>query len=81
MPWKSKRGRWNWRAFLTEDEAVTIRIADKQADQIEKMRRGWTERWGRKRSMIVNRAIQRAKYAASTHITGLHNAALDLPIL
>lgn len=64
MAWESKRGKWDWRAYLTEDEASVIRVADRQAEQIAKMQKQWGERWRLRRQLIVNRAIQRAKYDA-----------------
>lgn len=66
MTWKRKRRKWNWRAFLTADEASLIRASERQAEQIEKMQKEWNERWHDRRSLIVNRAIQRAKYDAAT---------------
>jgi len=29
MVWKTKRGKWDWRRFLTAEEASLIRAADR----------------------------------------------------
>lgn len=47
--------KWNWRDYLTADEAQTIANADEAKKQWEAL--------NKERAGIVNRAIQRAKYA------------------
>lgn len=47
--------KWNWRDYLTTDEAQAIARADEAKKQWEVL--------NKERAGIVNRAIQRAKYA------------------
>lgn len=63
--WKPKNAMWDWRAFLSADEAKIIERSDRSADRIDLARRLHEERFGRTRQLIVNRAIHRAKYAAA----------------
>ncbi len=60
MRFKPRAKKWNWKAYLTPDEAFTIKLCDEINADIAKMRKRpvMLERTG-----IVNRAIQRAKYA------------------
>ncbi len=54
--WTPRPRKWDWRAFLTEDEAAEVAAADKVKAE-----------WQRRQALcakIQNRAIQRAKYAA-----------------
>ena len=67
MAWKTQRGKWNWRAYLTEEEAKTVKEADEDRASIERLQKDWTRRHSLKRQMIVNRAIHRAKHAALSH--------------
>ncbi len=46
--------KWNWRAFLTEEEQAVLKLADGAKLQ-------WLQA-NRERAAITNRAIQRAKY-------------------
>lgn len=62
MAWKSKRGKWDWRAYLTPEEAVAIKSADADRAEIVRMEKAWRKKHGAARQMILNRAIQRAKY-------------------
>lgn len=64
MSWKPQREKWGWRKFLTLDEAKIIRASDDESAMVQKIQKQYAERWGRTRQLIVNRAIQRAKYAA-----------------
>lgn len=59
MVWKpAKRPKkYEWRNFLTAEEKATIAKADKLAAELRALR-GHT-------NLIMNRAIQRAKYEAS----------------
>lgn len=61
--WKPRDAMWDWRSFLTEDEAAIIARSDRSAERIERARKLHEERFGRARQLIVNRAIHRAKYA------------------
>jgi len=54
--WAKRPPRWNWRAYLTEDEAAIVA-------QSEKAKAEW-QRLQAQRAAIQNRAIQRAKYEA-----------------
>lgn len=65
MAWKPQPAKWNWRKFLTPDEASDIDRSDAEAAKIERARIEYATRWQRRRQLIVNRAIQRAKYAAA----------------
>lgn len=63
MAWKPKPPMWDWRAFLTADEAAIIAQSDIAVRQIEKLRVAYAKGLSTKRQVIVNRAIHRAKYA------------------
>lgn len=59
MVWKSKRtGGLPWRQYLTKDEARDLQQIEREAEQLDQTRRDLTAR----RNLIVNRAIQRARY-------------------
>lgn len=59
MAWKSKRdGGLPWRTFLTKEEARELAEIEREAENFDEGRRGLTAR----RNLIVNRAIQRARY-------------------
>lgn len=59
MVWKTKRvGGLPWRNFLTKDERQELSEIEREAEQIDTTRRDLTAR----RNIIVNRAIQRARY-------------------
>lgn len=60
MRWKPRAPKWNWKAYLTKEEAVVIRRADRAQARLKREAR----RWSARRLPIQNRAIQRAKYAA-----------------
>ena len=64
MAWKSVRKRWNWRAFLDPEEAEFIKEADTEALNIDKQRKAHAKKYGPARTLIVNRAVQRARFAA-----------------
>lgn len=54
--WTPRPRKWDWRAFLTEEEAVEVAAADRAKAE-----------WQHRQALcakIQNRAIQRAKYAA-----------------
>lgn len=55
--WSKPAAKWNWRAYLTEDEAAEVAAADKAKAKWQRLQAV--------RAGIQNRAIQRAKYAAS----------------
>ncbi len=56
--WTSTRPpKWDWRAFLTEDEAAQVEAADRARAEWQRLRAA--------KAFIQNRAIQRAKFAAS----------------
>lgn len=65
MNWKPKPEKWDWRKFLTSDEAAIVRASDDDAAAIERLRADYRKRWALRRQLIVNRAIQRAKYAST----------------
>jgi hypothetical protein len=65
MVWRSQRGKWDWRDYLTAPEGIFVRQADAEAEKITKARAEWDKKYGRERAKIVNRAIQRAKFAQS----------------
>lgn len=59
MAWKPKRtGGLPWRDYLTKEEASELREIENEAEQVDEVRRSLTAR----RNLIVNRAIQRARY-------------------
>ncbi|WP_454629695.1 hypothetical protein [Bradyrhizobium cenepequi] len=64
MTWITKRGKWNWRSFLTKEEADFMREADAEAKRIAVAQSAFQKKYGLQRMKTVNRAIQRAKYAA-----------------
>lgn len=64
MTWTSKRGKWDWRKYLTDEERAVIKASDELTAVIKKMRATHSTRYGRERTAIVNRAVQRAKHAA-----------------
>jgi hypothetical protein len=64
--WEPQPAMWDWRAFLTPDEARVIERSDRSLERIERARKLHEQRFGRNRQLIVNRAIHRAKYAALT---------------
>lgn len=55
--WSKRAPKWDWRHFLTEDEAAQVAAAEAAKAEWQRLQ---TVRAG-----IQNRAIQRAKYAAS----------------
>jgi hypothetical protein len=57
-----KRKKWNWRKFLTRDEAAFMRDADAGSAEVAKAQSAWNAKYQLERMKIVNRAIQRAKY-------------------
>lgn len=63
--WKPKADKWNWRAFLTEEEAAFITASDAAHAKIEKLRNDYNKKYAGERQQIVNRALHRAKYEAS----------------
>lgn len=65
MTWATKRKQWDWRSYLTAEEKSIVDRADAEASKIAKAREAWTKKYGRQRSLIVNRAVQRAKFEFS----------------
>ena len=60
MAWKSKRdGGIPWRDYLTKEEARDLAEIEREAKKIDDSRQNLTAR----RNLIVNRAIQRCRYA------------------
>lgn len=57
-----RRKKWNWRKFLTREEAAFMRAADSDAEIVAKVQSEWNAKYQRERIKIVNRAIHRAKY-------------------
>lgn len=64
MAWKPQRKKWDWRAFLTPQEAQIIADSDRAKRAIKVAQLEYGEKYQRDRMIIVNRAIQRAKYTA-----------------
>jgi hypothetical protein len=64
MTWKPKPDKWNWRAFLTPEEARFIKEADAAAKIVADAQSRWNKLYGLQRLHTVNRAVHRAKYAA-----------------
>lgn len=60
-PWKPRETKWDWRSFLTADEAATIAPLEAEAAKL----RARLSEIAAVRQPMQNRAIQRAKYAAS----------------
>jgi len=52
--WSPRAPLWPWRDFLTTDERAEIEAGDQAMAEAKRINRG--------RQLIVNRAIQRAKY-------------------
>lgn len=65
MAWKPRKKQWDWRAHLTADELAFIRASDRALVDLEKQHEAYRKTYMRKRQMIVNRAIQRAKYGCT----------------
>lgn len=59
MAWDKRPQKHSWRDYLTKEEAAELAEIDRDAEKIDLDRRHLTAR----RAMIVNRAIQRAKYS------------------
>lgn len=57
MTYKPRKAKWDWRSYLTLEEAATLQAADRAKAAWQKL--------NKERAGITNRAIQRAKYAAS----------------
>lgn len=55
--WKKREAKWPWRSFLTAEEKEIL-------DRADAAKAEWIN-LNRERAGITNRAIQRAKYAAS----------------
>ena len=64
MAWKSVKKRWNWRLFLEPAEAEFIKEADSATAALEKQKKSNAKKYGPKRKLIVNRAVQRSIVAA-----------------
>jgi hypothetical protein len=62
--WQPQPAKWDWRSFLSVEEAAVIARSDAALVRLEKARQRYEQRFGRERQLIVNRAIQRAKYDA-----------------
>lgn len=60
MAWKPQKKRdWPWREYLTKEEAAEMAEIDRKAAEAQAIRRDI----GPRRIVIVNRAINRCKYA------------------
>lgn len=59
----SKKPKWNWRKYLTPEEAEFMKRADDDAKKVAAVQSAWNKKYGFDRPKIVNRAIQRAKFA------------------
>lgn len=59
MAWKKRDRKHPWRDYLTKDEAARIAAIDRDAQKTDDHRRSLTT----ERNRIVNRAIQRIRYA------------------
>ena len=57
MAWKPAKRKWDWRQYLTVEEKALVTRADKLSAELKALQ-------GQK-NLIMNRAIQRAKYEAS----------------
>jgi hypothetical protein len=62
MAWKPRAKLHDWRKHLTPDEAKIIAASDIAKRALEALRLEYNEKFQRDRTIIVNRAIQRAKY-------------------
>lgn len=62
MAWKPREKMHDWRAYLTPQEAQIIAASDKAKKALQKAQLEYNEKFQRDRMIIVNRAIQRAKY-------------------
>lgn len=58
MTWAPRKPKWDWQSFLTADERAALAEMAEAKAQWMRLNRG--------RAAITNRAIQRAKYAASS---------------
>jgi hypothetical protein len=58
MSYTKRKAKWNWRNFLTKEEAAILGAA-------ERAKARWLE-LNKQRAGIANRAIHRAKHAART---------------
>lgn len=56
MRFSPRTPKWNWRDYLTDDEAEILAASDKAKAEWMKL--------NQQRAAIQNRAIQRARYAA-----------------
>lgn len=65
--YKKRKPKWDWRSFLTADEKAVLAAADKA-------KKSWLK-LNKERASITNRAIQRAKYAAKSHVKSAAAAA------
>ena len=68
--WVPKCGQWEWRKFLTEDEIRFIKESDGAIARAEAQRSAVDRKYGRRRQLIINRAIHRAKYDAKKKAAG-----------
>ncbi len=60
MTWKPPEPKWDWRKFLTREEAIEIEYTDRKIDQAKSL---MLDVKRSDRSLIMNRAIARARYA------------------
>jgi hypothetical protein len=63
MGGQPRREKFNWRPFLTDEEAQLIAAADAEAKVIADAQSQWNWKYGRERPKIVKRATDRAKAA------------------
>lgn len=64
MSWKPRRKKWPWRKYLTPEEAEFIRRSDAAISAARAVANKVATEFRPQRTLIVNRAIQRAKYEA-----------------
>jgi hypothetical protein len=62
MTWNPREKLHDWRKHLTPDEAKIIAASDIAKRALEVLRLEYNKKFQRDRMIIVNRAIQRAKY-------------------
>lgn len=65
MTWKPQEAKWDWRAYLDAEERQVIQKSDAMLEKIASDREKYEVLYGRRRQLIVNRAIHRAKFDAS----------------
>lgn len=61
MSWSRRKPKWDWKAFLTEDEASEVRDSERQIEHARHIIATFQPGL----ALIQNRAIHRAKYHAA----------------